>query len=125
MKTSKVIKELEKMNMQIEKCGKSLFIARYEDNIASIKLDEKFNIDTDYVAFRNDLTENEREKVYVLLTKLAETDPQDREEEKKKYLRFTALTNKYRNYLNYDTTEEIIFFRHQYGDKYCANRIHI
>lgn len=100
IKTNKVIIELVKMDIQIEKCGKYLYLARCEDNIASIKLDEKFNIDTDYVAFRNNLSEDEQEKVYVLLTKLAETDPKDREEEKKYYLRHKWLADS-DDYLNF------------------------
>lgn len=100
MKTSKVIKELLEMNMQIEKRGRVLYVSHCEDGIASINLDEKFNIDTDYVAFRNDLTEYEKERVYVLLTKLAETEPQDREEEKKFYLKHKWLVG-YCNYLNF------------------------
>lgn len=109
MKTSKVIKELLEMNMQIEKCGRVLYVSRCEDNIASINLDEKFNIDTDYVAFRNDLTEYEKERVYVLLTKLAETDPKDRKEPQKFYLKFEALTNNGDGtYLNYYKTDDSI-----------------
>lgn len=109
MKTSKVIKELLEMNMQIEKCGRVLYVSHCEDNIASINLDEKFNIDTDYVSFRNDLTEYEKERVYVLLTKLAETDPKDRKEPQKFYLKFEALTdNGDGTYLNYYKTDDSI-----------------
>lgn len=116
MKTSKVIKELLEMNMQIEKCGRVLYVSHCEDNIASINLDEKFNIDTDYVAFRNDLTEYEKERVYVLLKKLAETEPQDREEPQKFYLKFAALTdNGDETYLNYYETDDSLgmFTRYQ------------
>lgn len=116
MKTSKVIKELLEMNMQIEKCGRVLYVSHCEDGIASINLDEKFNIDTDYVAFRNDLTEYEKERVYVLLKKLAETDPKDRKEPERFYLKFAALTDKGdETYLNYYETDDSLgmFTRYQ------------
>lgn len=122
MKTKEVIKELLEMNMQIEKCGKCLYVARGEDNIASIKLDEKFNIDTDYVAFRNDLTENEREKVYVLLTKLAETDPKDREEEKKYYLKRKWIIDYERVYLNFYFEENRYMLSSNDNDAYFKTK---
>ena len=114
IKMKDVIKELLEMNMQIEKCGKVLYVARCEDNIASINLDEKFNIDTDYVAFRNDLTEDEQEKVFVLLTKLAVTDPEDREEEKKYYLKHKWLYSRDCNYLNFKSDENSYMLSYSY-----------
>lgn len=81
MKTNKVIKEIEYMNLQAEIRDNYLYIFSGREQIASINLIRKFEINTDYWAFKNLLSEDEREKVYVLLTKLAETDPKDREEE--------------------------------------------
>ena len=91
IKTNKVIKELEKMNLKTQILESSLLVFdRTGETIARVDLKEKFVIDTYFWNFRG-LTEDEREKVYALLSKLAETDPQDREEEKKYYLRHKWL----------------------------------
>lgn len=84
MKTKEVIKELEKMNLQTEVCGDYLNIIHCKGGtVAYINLNTRFEINTGYWAFKNLLAEDEKEKVYVLLTKLAETDPEDREDEKR------------------------------------------
>ena len=81
MKTNKVIKELEKMKLQAEIRINNLFVVHSgREDIASINLNTRFEINTSYWAFKNLLAEDEREKVYELLTKLAETDLDDREE---------------------------------------------
>lgn len=105
MKTKEMIKELEKMNLQAEIRWSDLFVVHSKrEDIASINLNTKFEINTSYWGFKNLLSEDGREKVYVLLKKLAETDPKDREEEeeeKKYYLRHKWLTNDNDfNYLN-------------------------
>ena len=101
IKTNKVIKELEKMNFKTQILESSLLVFdRAGETIARVDLKEKFEIDTYFWNFRGSLTEDEREKVYVLLTKLAETDPQDREEEKKYYLRHKWLADS-DDYLNF------------------------
>lgn len=100
MKTNKVIKEIEYMNLQVETQDDYLCIWSGREQIASISLKIKFEINTSYWAFKNLLAEDEREKVYVLLTKLAETDPDDREEEKRYYLKHKWLIDGERRYLN-------------------------
>lgn len=101
MKTKEMIKELKKMNLQAEIRGNDMLVIHSGDkNIASINLNAKFEINTSYWGFKNLLAEDEREKVYRLLTKLAETDPQDRGEEKKYYLRHKWIGGDYTNYLN-------------------------
>lgn len=103
MKTSKVINEIEKMGLRTEIIGHTLFVYNHEMwTIASIKLERKFEINTNSLTFGNELTKDEIEKVYFLLTKLAETDPKDRKEPQKFYLKFEALTdNGSGTYLNY------------------------
>lgn len=107
MKTKEVIKELKHMNLQAEIRINNLFVVHSgREDIASVNLNTRFEINTSYWAFKNLLSEDEREKVYVLLTKLAETDPQDREEEKKYYLRHKWIGRKspsgdYLNYCNH------------------------
>lgn len=93
MKTKEVIKELGKMNMITEIMEDVLVV--YNSNgiiIATIRLNRKFEISTHFLAFENTLSEDEQEKVYVLLTKLAETDPSEREEEKRYYLKHKWFT---------------------------------
>lgn len=107
MKTKDVIKELEHMNLQAEIRGNDLFVVHSgREDIASVNLNTRFEINTSYWAFKNLLSEDEREKVYVLLTKLAETDPQDRGkdrgEEKKYYLKHKWLAGD-NNYLNFNS----------------------
>lgn len=100
MKTNKVIKELEKMNLKTQILESSLLVFdRAGETIARVDLKEKFVIDTNFWNFRG-LTEDEREKVYVLLTKLAETDPSEREEEKRYYLKHKWISYTGRQYLN-------------------------
>lgn len=100
MKTKEVIKELEHMNLQAEIRGNGLFVVHSgREDIASVYLNTRFEINTNYWAFRNMLAEDEREKVYVLLTKLAETDPSEREEEKGYYLKHKWLYTKECRYL--------------------------
>ncbi len=105
IKTNEVIKELEHMNLQAEIRGNDLFVVHCgREDIASVNLNTRFEINTNYWAFRNMLAEDEREKVYVLLTKLAETEPkdrgQDRGEEKKYYLKHKWISYTGRQYLN-------------------------
>lgn len=92
MKTNKVIKELENMNLQTEVRNDYLFVTdSCGEAVGSVNLKAKFEIYIDFRDPRNKLSEDEREKIYVLLTKLAETDPQDREEEKKYCLKHKWL----------------------------------
>lgn len=101
MKTKEVIKELEKMNLQTQICNDYLFVTdSYGEAVGSINLKAKFEIYIDFRNFRHKLFEDEREKVYVLLTKLAETDPEDRGEEKRYYLKHKWLIDGERRYLN-------------------------
>lgn len=102
MKTKEVIKELKDMNLQTEVRNDYLFVTdSYGEAVGSINLKAKFEIYIDFRNFRHKLSEDEREKVYVLLTKLAETDPQDREEEQKYYLKHKWFNFKYFNFLNF------------------------
>lgn len=101
MKTKEVIKELKDMNLQTEVRNDYLFVTdSYGEAVGSINLKAKFEIYIDFRNFRHKLSEDEREKVYVLLTKLAETEPQDREE-KKYYLKHKWFNFKYFNFLNF------------------------
>lgn len=104
MTIKEVIKEVERMKLEADTIiGKDLLVIYCgREPIASIDLKTKLKINTDYWAFTNLLAEDEREKIYVLLTKLAETDPQDRGEEKKYYLRHKWIGGNYTNYLNFD-----------------------
>lgn len=110
MKTKEVIKELKDMNLQTEVRNDYLFVTdSYGEAVGSINLKAKFEIYIDFRNFRHKLSEDEREKVYVLLTKLAETEPQDREEPERFYLKFEALTdNGSGTYLNYYKTDDSI-----------------
>lgn len=108
IKTKEVIKELEHMNLQAEIRINNLFVVHSgREDIASVNLNTRFEINTNYWAFKNLLSEDEREKVYVLLTKLAETDPSEREEEKKYYLRHKWLNRSFDNYLSLDLKNSI------------------
>lgn len=101
IKTKEVIKELEKMNLQTEVRNDYLFVTHSSgEAVGSINLKAKFEIYIDFRDPRNKLSEDEREEVYVLLTKLAETDPEDRGEENKYYLRHKWLTTGF-VYLNF------------------------
>ena len=101
MKTKEVIKEVERMKLEAEIRGNDMLVIHSgRENIASINLNAKFEINTSYWGFKNLLAEDEREKVYRLLTKLAETDLEDREEEQKYYLRHKWIGGDYTNYLN-------------------------
>lgn len=92
------------MKLQAEIRGNYMRIThKGGDNIANINLKTKFEINTNYWAFRNILAEDEKEKIYVLLTKLAETDLEDREEEKKYYLRHKWISDGGCQYLNLNT----------------------
>ena len=115
MKTKEVIKELEKMNMITEIRENVLFV--YTPNglpFANISLDRKFGINTRSQVFRDLLSEDEQEKVYVLLTKLAETDPNDREEEKRYYLKHKWLYSRDCNYLNFKSDENSYMLSYSY-----------
>ena len=106
MKAKEVIKGIEKMKLQVDVTKDYLFVIhRNGKTVANMNLNRKFQMSTNFWAFQNMLTEDEREKVYFLLTKLAETDPEDREEEKKYYLRHKWLNVGYSNYLNFYITE--------------------
>ena len=108
MKTNEVIKEIEYMDLQAEIRDNYLYIFSGREQIASVNLIRKFEINTNYWAFKNLLAEDEREKVYVLLTRLAETDPQDREEEKRYYLKHRYLQSSFTNlndFLSYSASD--------------------
>ena len=107
MKTKEVIKELGKMNLRTQVCDDFLVVINCcGEIVAKVSLKRKFEIDTGFSAFKSKLTKFEQEKVFVLLTKLAETDPSEREEEKKYYLRHKWIGRKspsgdYLNYCDY------------------------
>ena len=104
MKTKEVIKEVERMKLEAEIRGNDMLVIHSgRESIASINLKTKFEINTSLWAFTNLLAEDEREKIYVLLTKLAETDLEDREEEKKYYLKHKWISYSGRQYLNLNT----------------------
>ncbi len=100
MKTKEVIKEIEKMGLQTKIGETCLFVIHPNGGaVASVNLDRKFKTDFDFWDFNSNLSENEREKVYFLLTRLAETDPEDREEQRF-YLKHKWLKCEYWNYLS-------------------------
>lgn len=103
MKIKEVIKEIEKMGLETKIYNAWLYVFRPKSAVAaSINLNRKFQMNTNFWDFNNILSESEREKVYFLLTKLAETEPEDRKEPQKFYLKFEALTdNGSGTYLNY------------------------
>lgn len=116
MRTKEVIKELQKMNLQVEINKNYLNIINCDGRIiACICSYRKFVVDTNYVDFRN-LAEDEQEKIYVLLTKLAETDPKDREEEKKYYLKHKWIGGDGANYLNLYKDDFEIYTQIEYID---------
>ena len=101
IKTKEVIKNLKIMNLQTKVCGDCLVVLHCGGgSVASVNLAKKFDVDVNYWDFENNLTEDEQEKVFVLLTKLAVTDPEDREEEKKYYLKHKWISYIGRQYLN-------------------------
>lgn len=107
MKTQEVIKELEKMNLKAEIRGDSLLVFNsFGFAVASTSLSRKFETNTYFLNFRKVLSKDQREKVYFLLTRLAETDPEDREE-KKYYLKHKWLGDDRWCYLNLNTNVNI------------------
>lgn len=106
IKTKEVIKNLKIMNLQTKVCGDCLVVLHCGGGpVASVNLAKKFDVDVNYWDFENKLTEFEQERVFVLLTRLAVTDPEDREEEKKYYLKHKWIGTQdfiYLN-LNFDT----------------------
>lgn len=122
MKTKEVIKELQKMNLQVEINKNYLNIINCDGRIiACICSYRKFVVDTNYVDFRN-LAEDEQEKIYVLLTKLAETDPKDREEEKKYYLKHKWIIDYERVYLNFYFEENRYMLSSNDNDAYFKTK---
>ena len=93
------------MNLRTEMRENDLYVIACETkDIASINLKRKFKVDTNFFNFTNKLTEDEQEKLYVMLTKLAETEPEDREDEKK-YLITQAEIEKIKEKFNTDLKE--------------------
>lgn len=106
MKTKEVIKELGKMNLRTQVCDDFLVVINCcGEIVAKVSLKRKFEVDTNFWTFSDNLIECEKEKVFVLLTKLAETDPQDREEEKKYYLKHRWISCNCFCHLNLYTNE--------------------
>ena len=102
MKTKEVIQELKKMGLQTKMQGNNLNVVDTEMwTVANINLKEKFRINTNFWAFKNELTEDEKEKIYFLLTKLAETDPEEREEKQKYLLKHKWFDDSLCAYINY------------------------
>lgn len=123
MKTKEVVEELEKMNLRAEKLENNLIVTKSKQwYIASIDLERKFEISTNFSAFEEQLTEDEIEKLYFLLTKLAETDPEDREEEKKYYLRHKWLDSDRWNYLNFYITDDSCELSDKPSGKTCKTQ---
>lgn len=102
MKTKEVIKGIEKMKLQVDVTKDYLFVIhRNGKTVANMNLNRKFQMSTNFWAFQNMLTEDEREKVYFLLTKLAETDPEEREEKQKYLLKHKWFDDSLCAYINY------------------------
>ena len=123
IKTKEVIKELENINLRTQVRNDYLFVTdSYGEAVGSINLKAKFEIYIDFRNFRHKLSEYEREKVYVLLTKLAETEPSEREEEKKYYLRHKWLETPDINYLNYQFDTDTYFFDSESNNKFIKTQ---
>lgn len=62
---------------------------------------ERFVIDLDWEGYKS-LSENERKDLFEIVTEFAETKPENREDEKKYYLRLPIYYDNEWNYLNLD-----------------------
>lgn len=108
MRTTEFVKEV--LNSGFEITERPDFISIYYRNvlISIVSKNKNFLAGMTYESL-NDLSEELREKLYNLIDEYVRTPLNERREEKKYYLRLTALIkNEEYNYLNYDDEEEFI-----------------
>lgn len=109
MRTTEFVKEVLNSGFEITERPDSISIYYRNVLISIVSKNKNFLAGTTYESF-NDLSEELREKLYNLIDEYVRTPLNERREEKKYYLRLTALIkDEDYNYLNYgDEAEEFI-----------------
>lgn len=108
--TKKFIKEVQNLGFATAEYMNIILIRHESREVALIGKCQIFYVSTEYPSFNN-LPEELKEKLYNLIDEYTRTPIDKREEEKKYYLRFTALTGGKNgfNYLNYYTPDKEIY----------------
>ena len=109
MRYSEFKAEVEKLGFVVEDDGTPIYVDKSKDGetLVSIGKHKRFWLDPGWSGFNN-LTEDQKLKLYDLAYQLAKTPLAEREEEKRYYLRLATKIDVYedRRYLNMDIPNE-------------------
>ena len=114
MKTKEFIKRVEEFGLKVRgrtsASGRKYLLFYIPSNcnpVVEVCVNHEYSFNTNWCGF-NEMSDEEREKLFKLIVKYASTPPEEREEEKKYYIKHKYLANGW-NYLNY--IEEIEAWR--------------
>lgn len=108
MKTENFIKEVNKLGFSVETSPRTLSIYYNNEIVVRVSKCKIFCADTTYASFY-DLPKELREKLYNLVDEYTRTPIDERNEQIKYYLRFTALAdNGCYNYLNHNLQNDLL-----------------
>lgn len=103
--TKKFIKEIDKLGFAVEKGGNGKYLWIKDSRklfVAFVDTTEMYVFDTAYNAF-DELQESDKKNLFNLLVKYTSTPHDEREDEKKYYLKHKWLKNENYSYLNLNT----------------------
>lgn len=107
----------EKLNLEVEEGDFDFLIKLNHKTCATVSKSTLYCIDTYYKYFE-ELSDNVRANLLDVMNKLAETPLEEREKEKKYYLKHRFLENGNCRYLNYDKEFQELYLndRAQFGE---------
>lgn len=111
MKTKEFIKKVEELGLRVKNCYKAFEISNATNQIAFVEEEKTLAFSTTFYKYY-DLDEEIKEKLFDLLVEYARTPIEEREEEKKYYLRHRWLC---------DYTKHSFKFLNKVNDAYSIN----
>ena len=125
MRTKEFIKRVEELGFGTWITGNTVYISKGNDKImARVEVHKTLSIDFVYPSNRS-LEEEIRKKLFDLVVEYASTPIEDREEEKKLYLkhRWLVQAGDYEmGFLNYDTCNDMLFIYSEHHTNYVKTQ---
>ena len=115
MKTKEFINEVEALGYEVSHNWGTIYINRAGFTILDLGYLEEWDIDVDYPGF-DEMRWDDKKELMTIVSEYMLTDPKDREEEKRYYLRLAANLSFYMDetYLNYNPIKAKYFVSNKF-----------
>ena len=115
MKTKEFINEVEALGYEVSYNWGTIYINRAGFTILDLGYLEEWDIDVDYPGF-DEMRWDDKKELMTIVSEYMLTDPKDREEEKRYYLRLAANLSFYMDetYLNYNPIKAKYFVSNKF-----------